>query len=238
MTRIVNFLFLLSFSLFFCDSKKKMFAETKEIRKVVLINAGESDRCEISKLIDLIASYQPKVIGINFIFIGSMDCDSLLTNSISNVDNVILVEGFQDGIHVESNKEFTEVAFLTGVTGLSQSSNYLTDHYYEMIDFRGKRELSFPFLLALQSNENRSARIASNVDPNDHPLDVDQYLDNLLIFGFDEISKNKELIKESIVIIGYLGPGDEDIVAVKEGARVQYRTVVIASAIVDILRIN
>src|ERR1700754_4148849 len=65
-----------------------------KISGIVLINAGERNRCELGELIQRISKCNPKVVGINFLFIGNKDvyCDSTLRTSMIDSDKVVLIE--------------------------------------------------------------------------------------------------------------------------------------------------
>lgn len=248
---IKDFVFLLLVIMSCCATKpQEIPAEHKDtsigtetkIKEIVLVNAGESDRCQMGELVQRISKCNPKVIGINFLFIGEKDvnCDSTLRGSIIDSDKVVLVEGFENGNHVESNRKFTEAAFLTGLKGLIQSEDGITNQYYRLIDHRGKWELSFPFLLALQLNKNRAAELSSKVSPQEYPINFYHRIDEFKALDYNaDFSSNCNLLEEKIVIIGYLGPTEEDTfqtpVTEKSSDRT-YGTVILANIILDILK--
>lgn len=210
--------------------------------QIVLVNAGESNRCQIGELVQEISKCNPKAIGINFLFLGEKDshCDSVLRASIINSDKVVLVEGFEDGHHVQSSKQFTDVAFLTGLIGFIQNKNGITDRYYRLIDYRGKWELSFPFLLALQVNKGRSAELSSKVTPQEYPIKFYYQLDEFNVFDYNtDFTRERSLIEDKIVIIGYLGPTQEDILKTpvrENSSATTYGSVILANIILDILK--
>ena len=215
--------------------------ETK-IKEIVLVNAGESDRCQMGELVHRISKCNPKVIGINFLFIGEKDatCDSTLRTSIVNSDKVVLIEGFENGTHVESDQKFTDAAFLTGLKGLIEAEDGITNQYFRLIDHRGKWELSFPFLLALQLDKTRAAELSSKVSPQKYPINFYHRIDEFKVLDYNtDFSSNCNLLEEKIVIIGYLGPTEEDIfqtpVTEKSSDRT-YGTVILANIILDILK--
>jgi len=215
--------------------------ETK-INEIVLVNAGESNRCQMGELVSRISKCNPKVIGINFLFIGEKDanCDSTLRASIIDSDKVVLVEGFENGNHIESEKKFIEAAFLTGLKGLIQSEDGITNQYYRLIDHRGKWELSFPFLLALQLDKSRAAELSSKVSPQAYPLNFYHSIDELKVLDYNaDFSSQSNLLEKKIVLIGYLGPTEEDIFqtpVTEKSSDKTYGTVILANIILDILK--
>ncbi|WP_276374336.1 CHASE2 domain-containing protein [Chryseolinea sp. H1M3-3] len=210
--------------------------------EIALINVGKLDRCGIGELVATLSRCKPKVIGINLMLRNENNfmCDSILTQSMIEADNVILSEGFVEGKHVETAKKFSDAAYLVGVMGLSQRDDGLTNSYYRQIDFRGKWEYSFPFLLALTHDKNRGSELAAKTGPQDYPLVLHEARRfKMLEHDSSELISNCEMIHGRIVIIGYLGPDSVDIYTVKNslGEDVKiYGTTLIANAIIDILK--
>jgi len=247
---IKDFVFLLLGIMFCCATKPQEIptehqdtlkgTETK-IKEIVLVNAGESDRCQMGELVNRISKCNPKVVGINFLFIGdNVGCDSTLQASIIDSDKVVLIEGFENGNHVESSKKFTDAAFLAGLKGLIQDEDGITNQYFRLIDHRGKWELSFPFLLALQLDKSRAAELSSKVSPQKYPINFYHRVDEFKVLDYNtDFSSNCNLLNEKIVIIGYLGPTQEDIFqtpVTEKSSDKTYGTVILANIILDILK--
>jgi len=222
------------------QNDKSLISIKTEINNIVLVNAGESNRCQIGELIQVISKCNPKVIGINFLFVGDADCDSTLQASIIASDKVVLVEGFEDGKHVESSRKFTEVSYLSGLRGFIQNEDGIINQYYTIIDHRGKWELSFPFLLALQLNKARAAELSSKVSSNDYPINFYHKMDEFKVLEFNsDFSSSCNLIEDKIVIIGYLGPTQEDLFqtpVTEKSYEKTYGTVILSNIILDILK--
>jgi len=209
---------------------------------IILVNAKGVDRCGVGELIQSISKCQPKAIGINYLFVEEKEpiCDSTLRAAIINADNVVLVEGFENGTHVESNSKFTSVAFLSAPNGLMQEESGVTEQYYRMIDYRGKWEISFPFLLALQLNKSRAAELSSKLTPQDYTINFYHRLEEFIVLDHDTRFSDKcNLLKDKIVLVGSLGPTDEDLYITQKTMKSSdktYGTVVIANVILDILK--
>ncbi|MBX2965988.1 MAG: CHASE2 domain-containing protein [Cyclobacteriaceae bacterium] len=222
-------------------SQKITFQHQKtKIKELVLVNARDANRCEMGSIIQLISSCNPKVIGVNFLFIGDKNayCDSILLESIKKADNVMLIEGFENGQHAKSESKFKEVSFLSALNGFLQNDSGKVDGYYSLIDHRGKWEVSFPFLLALQYDKSKSAELSSTLSPVKHPIKIYHELSEFEIFDNYIETTNCAIFENRIVLIGYLGPKYEDIFEVvasgKSGERV-YGTVILANMLLDIL---
>lgn len=248
---IKDFVFLLLGVMSCCATKpQEISAENQEalvgietrVKEIVLVNAGERDRCKMGKLIQEISKCNPKVIGINFLFIGEKDaiCDSALRTSIVNSDKVVLIEGFENGTHVESDQKFTDAAFLTGLKGLIEGEDEITRQYFRLIDHRGKWELSFPFLLALQLDKTRAAELSSKVSPQNYPIHLYHRIDEFTVLDYNtDFPRDCDLLEEKIVIVGYLGPNEEDIFQIpvtEKSSDTAYGTVILANIILDILK--
>lgn len=234
----------LLFTIISCCSTKPIETEKKvltEVKEVVLVNVSKVDRCQIGQLINLISECSPKIIGINLMFVEEKEkfCDSVLSKSIVDSDKVVLIEGFENGNHVRSNNKFFNVSFLSGLTGLSQSEDGITDYYYRLTDLNGKWALSFPFLIALQYDKYRTAELASKVTPKDYPIVFSHALDDFSIVNYsDSVSMDCHLLSEKIVLIGDLNSNNNVFRTrvTKNSTNKTYGTVIIANVILDILK--
>ncbi|UYN87578.1 MAG: CHASE2 domain-containing protein [Cyclobacteriaceae bacterium] len=157
-----------------CETKSQQTKISPESRtnEIVLINADPKDRCEMGQLIESLSECNPRVIGINFIFPGQKEigCDSKFQQAIINSGKVVLIEGFEEGKHVESHKLFRDYALRSGTTGLAQGENDLTDSYYRVFDHRGRWEYSFPMHLSLRYDTTRASELAAKSFPKDYPI--------------------------------------------------------------------
>lgn len=236
---IFFFIFLCCFTK--CKETQKEASEnhTTKVDEIVLVNVPVINRCEMGALISTISSCNPKIIGLNFLFVEEKEnkCDSVLRQSIVESDKIVLIEGFENEVHVESHKKFSEVAFLTGLTGLSQSKDGVTDYYYRLIDFRGKWEVSFPFLIALQYNKERAAELSSKLTPKDYPIVFYHPESNFNIVNHNDILNNCSVLDNRLVIVGNLSPG-ENIFRTRvtqNSTEATPGSVIIANVVLDIL---
>jgi hypothetical protein len=118
-----------------CGMRHHGKLRTKDIiNEIVLINGGNYDRCKMGELITSISNCHPKVIGLDFLFIGRKvgKCDSILELAIRDSEKVVLSEGYENGRHVQSDDLFLNPAMLTGVRGLIQTSNGVTKGYLRL----------------------------------------------------------------------------------------------------------
>jgi CHASE2 domain-containing sensor protein len=212
-----------------------------EIDDIVLVNAGESTRCQLGELISSISQCKPKSIGLNLLLPEERDhvCDSILRQSIITSDKVILVEDYdENGELIKSNKIFYDQAFLSGSTGLTQTSDGAVDYYYRLIDDQGKWSLTFPFLLSLQYDKKRAAELSSKVTRLEYPVIFYHAREDFQILDGKNIESDCHLLANKIVLIGYLGPDEENMFQSngKNSPGKAYGTVITANIVLDILR--
>jgi len=233
---------LLFITIISCETKSQQTEIPPESRtnEIVLINADPKDRCEMGQIIESLSECNPRVIGINFIFPGQKEigCDSKFQQAIINSGKVVLIEGFEEGKHVESHKLFRDYALRSGTTGLAQGENDLTDSYYRVFDHRGSWEYSFPMHLALRYDTTRGSELAAKSFPKDYPIKFYSSTQDFKTIQSKDISNNCSLIKDKIVIIGYLGTDDENYFKTKQtkkSSSMTHGTVIIANVVLDIL---
>lgn len=196
-----------------CDTKSQ-HKNVGQSKGIVLINAPFADRCQMGRLVDLVSKQNPKAIGINFLYIGSHGenfCDSLFEHSMRQSGKVILVEGFENDEHVQSDLEFRSAAMNAGLTGLLQSKEGVTDFYYRILDHRGRWEYSFPFLLALKDDTTKRQELATKAQPKDYPLVLNYDLNDFKIVDEGDVVNKLVYIKDKIVIIGDLRSDGDDL---------------------------
>jgi CHASE2 domain-containing sensor protein len=251
MLRIKNFVYFTLSILPCCATKPpetktelsdvSVHTETK-VEQVVLVNAEGTSRCQMGDLILSISKCNPKTIAINYLFEEERDvkCDSILQSSMIDSDKVILLEAFKDDDIVGSHEKFRSAAFLSAPNTLTIDEADVVVGYHRMLDYKGKWVIGFPFLVALQLDKSRAAEFSSKLNPLEYPITFYHNLEEFNVFNSNEDFSNKcDLIKDKIVLIGSLGPGDEDIYTTPVTAKSTnktYGTVVIANVILDILK--
>lgn len=225
-----------------CETKSQQTKISPESRtnEIVLINADPKDRCEMGQIIESLSECNPRVIGINFIFPEQKEigCDSKFQQAVINSGKVVLIEGFEEGKHVESHKLFRDYALRSGTTGLAQGENDLTDSYYRVFDHRGRWEYSFPMHLSLRYDTTRASELAAKSFPKDYPIKFYSSTQDFKTIQSKDISNNRSLIENKIVIIGYLGTEDENYFKTqqtKKSSSKTHGTVIIANVVLDIL---
>jgi hypothetical protein len=222
------------------QSQQTKISPESRTSEIVLINADPKDRCEMGQIIESLSECDPRIIGINFIFSEQREigCDFKFQQAIVNSGKVVLIEGFEDGKHVESHKQFRDYALRSGTTGLAQGEDDLTDSYYRVHDHRDRWEYSFPMHLALQYDTIRAPELAARSFPKDYPIEFYSSTQDFKTIQSKDILANRSLFKNKIAIIGYLGAGDENYFKTKQTEKSSSKThgtVIIANIVLDIL---
>jgi CHASE2 domain-containing sensor protein len=207
-------------------------------KMIVLVNVPRVNRCEISRLVDVISACDPKIIGINFTFRNDTNpkCDSSLQNSISISNKVILTDSHQEG----SINKFSDYALLSGQSGIALDEDNVAEAYYRLTDLKVRYGFSFPFHIAIQYVDDKAVELSRLSTPLEYPIVIYYRLEDFDKIDFDKLSNvDCNLIKDKIVLLGYLGPEDEDLIkthVTNSSSDKTYSTVIIANVILDILK--
>ncbi|WP_258105671.1 CHASE2 domain-containing protein [Marinoscillum sp. MHG1-6] len=179
---------------------------------IVLVNLEDGDRAFIAELINKIDSCNPKFIGIDAWFVEEKDHfgDSLLEVALKNTDKEILGYQYEDwNKQVRSHKKFEQHTFNKGVTQ-SEVRNDLMSHFVPVI----KHELGLTFehmAFVIARKINSRVNVLCKVNES-IPIKYTRTLDQFIhIEGSElEIKKHQSQLENKIILLGYLGPTDED----------------------------
>jgi hypothetical protein len=84
----------------------------------------------------------------------------------------------------------------------------------------------------LQNNVNRAAELSSKVRPREYTIDFSLFKEKFsIIDSLQALPSSCSLIKSKIVIIGYLGPRDEDMYQVTGATKAVYGTIILSHVI-------
>ncbi len=222
-----------------CGTKSKNDIGDSRLNEIILIKTT-GERCAVGQLINSLAKCSPKLIGVNYLYVGKKgnNCDTLLWTAIEQSKKVILIEGFEEGEHVTSDNDFKDVAMFSSVTGLAQSDDGVTDFYYRISDHDGKWSYSFPFHVALQFDKKKASQLASKSFPKDYPIKFYKKLEDFKVFTPSDIENHCSEITGKIILIGDLET-EENIFKTRttnKSSDQTFGTVIIANVILDILK--
>lgn len=102
---------------------------------IIVVNIGQSDREGIAQLIDKVASYKPKVIGLDVLFDGPRDPakDSILRETVRRNKNLVLAGKYQEDAHhklVFARNYFQSDSTLIGYANFPYNTDRETIRYY------------------------------------------------------------------------------------------------------------
>ncbi len=117
------------------SSEGKKVKNSEIDNNMVVINIGNADREQIAMIIDKVASYNPKVMGLDVLFDGPRDehQDAVLKETIRRNKNLVLAVKYQIDKHDKlfgGNNHFTDSASKTGYVNFPYDTDYETIRYY------------------------------------------------------------------------------------------------------------
>lgn len=210
---VIFFLLYLSFRLFtsFAKTTHTVKLTDKIDPEIVLINIGEEDRASIGNMIMSIDSCKPTLIAIDAFFVNEKDRvqDSILINALKTVQNEIIGYGLDsEGKPLKSQSKFgalvsEEGLFVTEeVKGLSSSITPI-----RTIDNKVHELFSLKVVKHWKPNFKHSLKLNESI-----PIRFTRVLEQFKHFEGSELKTSKvcEYLKNKVVLIGYIGPSNED----------------------------
>jgi CHASE2 domain-containing sensor protein len=206
-------------------SKSKNTDSIKLDNRITIINTGYEDREGIARMIDMVAQYKPKVMGLDFLFDGPREPakDSILRETIEKNKNLVLAVQFQldtAGKFMTAKNYFKTDSTLFGYANFPTKGDQETIRTY--FPFKKNKEISLPsFTSSLIKLYNTEAykKIEKKGDKqilinytrkyNEETKDKNKkywVVDDLLNTPIDE-----SLIKDRIVLFAYVNTNPNDI---------------------------
>ena len=236
---IVILLFLLG-----CEDRYSKYIDTADVKidPVVLFNIEDFNREKLAHFINEVSQCGPKVIGLNVGFNGlhSPKEDSILAASIRNSWNVILTKVIDRDRAVKgSDPFFSDVAKENGVISFFQDEREVVTSYIPLFENSAGQEPDFCYLLAFYYNPSLGRELFKTINVNEaREIRYFKELNQFESVSVDNI--DCDLIKDKIVIFGYLGPLEENTEVTPfdqvygKGGRT-YSTVIIANIVLNYL---
>jgi hypothetical protein len=200
--------------------------------EILLVNAGNANREEIATAIDRLAKCGAKIIGVNLIFKDqqSASADLHLAESIKNAGNVVLVSIINGNKIVSSNELFTAGALAQGPHYYGMDGDSAISEQMIYISLNDDLVWSLPATLASYFDVENMDRIMKNTKGNRF-YEIQYKNDFTVIDIRSEFDCGS--ISGNLVIIGYLGPGEEDLQLTRLGEK-RYATWILANCVRDI----
>ena len=193
-----------------CKPKTSVELTNKIDPDLVLINIEEGDRAFIGNLLLKIDSCKPILIGIDVWFIKEKDLnqDSILIYALKTVNNDILAYALDsNGNLLRSHEKFTPFISDQGLS-IPDKVNGLVSHITPIITIGNTTHEQFPLKIIKQWKPNFKSNI--KVDES-IPIKFTRTLDQFIHFNGSEFNKiDPFILKNKIILMGYLGPSNED----------------------------
>ena len=208
----VSFFIFISCLLFqLCCNIPKVKLTNQIDPDIVLVNIGDVDRTAIADMLLWIDSCKPALIAVDVWFIKEKDSlqDSKLIDALKTIKKDILSYALDSlGNPVKSHKKFSSLAFDDGLAVLKETNglsdrfipvrkikNHIHEHFALKIVRHWKPDFDYKFKV----NKSISVNFTRTVN---------QYK---YVHG-EDINKDlvADIFKDKIVMLGYLGPSDED----------------------------
>lgn len=204
-------------SLFFYSCKsRKVYTEIAQTNivdpEIIIANIGDNSREQIAKLITNIGKCNPLVVGVDIVFPveKSQFEDALLTDSFKGLKHDVIAFRIDTLGKAESSIEkIRKYAKVEGHIKVERDGNivrYVTPIY----EIDGKQFTSFALeIVKLWKPEFR--HIFSN--NKSIPILYQRGLNQFKTFALEDFESDsvRALIKDKIVLVGFLGPGGEDL---------------------------
>lgn len=193
--------------------------------RIVLINVGSLSRGEIAQLISCIDSLSPKVIGIDLQFSSETNYQTdlqLVSSLVECKSGLVMVSVIDDFNGIESSYrkftlgslgEFTIMAKTGFANLILENEEVKTLKYFSTHErVGGKVEYNFGVRTAMEFDSTRAIEF---VEMNNRKLAIDYQEGRRkfkVISHFDVLKRKvpRQDIEGKIVLVGYVGPLDED----------------------------
>ena len=188
------------------------FNDEERNEKIVLVNVKHASRFKIAEAIDKLAAQKPKAIGLDIVFKEKKlhYTDSLLKNVLLKHDNIVTSFYHDNDSLVKNNNYFNNKDAIEGYINLNLENRKTVIRDFIGIKGSENNELSFATQLALTSGYITMDYVKKELN---HPVPIN-YIGNkdiFLNFDIEDIINSEKIpaIKESIVIMGYLGDDND-----------------------------
>lgn len=186
-----------------------------EVEFITLVNIGDGDREYLASVINSISECNPKVLAIDAFFLVPKEPqkDMLLSKSIAKSPTVLAIKGHGDGYYTESLPIFKNNSIGSGI---AQSFH----HYGLNLTFKPIRIMNdvnrthlqhFSLVVAHHFDSVKTNKFRKKVKlDQEYLIDYKATINNFKMYDYGETTFNCDDIQGKIVLMGYLGPTNED----------------------------
>ena len=178
---------------------------------IVLINIENGNRAFIGNLLLKIDSLKPILIGIDIFFQGqkTQEEDSILINAFQKINNEILCYDLSESNFKNSDSEFTQFSSDIGFLKYDRTFD-LISNMTPLPKIGNKVHESFAYKIVKYWKPEFKSDITIN---QQIPINYQRPLENFLRIDGSfliETDINNFDFKNKIILLGYIGPGQED----------------------------
>lgn len=209
---------------------------------ITLFRIEQPTRQELAHVLKTIDSSGPKVIVLNGVLgqLKNHKEDSTLAASISSVKNIIFaadINPYNESIE-KSNAFFKRGDFQEGVVSYLVDTNGNTSNYIPLYEDEDEQLFALPDQVVFNFRPETIDRFHKMKINAPVPIKFSKSLSDFNVVDVEHF--DPEILKDKIVIIGYLGPTDNDTYQVYyNGSTVKtYSSVITANIILNILSEN
>lgn len=178
--------------------------------EIVLINIEHRDRFELHQLLDAVLEEDPKVVGVDVIFKDRKEAfiDSILAKTLQH--KKIITSYIIEKDSLITNHKLFETGEASGFVNLNfDNQESVVRDFVGVTEIDGVRHRSFSSKIAKKALGDKKWK-KYNYDKKFHGNTPINYIGDytaFLNFGFDEfmLSDNKAVLKDKIVLLGYIG---------------------------------
>lgn len=178
--------------------------------EIVLINIEHRDRFELHQLLDAVLEEDPKVVGVDVIFKDRKEAfiDSILVKTLQH--KKIITSYIIEKDSLITNHKLFETGKASGFVNLNfDNQESVVRDFVGVTEIDGVRHRSFSSKIAKKALGDKKWK-KYNYDKKFHGNTPINYIGDytaFLNFGFDEfmLSDNKAVLKDKIVLLGYMG---------------------------------
>jgi CHASE2 domain-containing sensor protein len=215
-----------------------VFSKMRDLDKVtidsniVIVNVGTLNRIGIAEELNIINKYNPKVVGIDLFFRNTQtpESDSILSNALSKVNNLVLVSKVDYNEEKDAYDSVETSNPLFNQYGMNGYANFITDtskkadYFCTVRDFYPKVQVENSNLLAFslkitQSYDSTSVQKFLSRDKDVEIINFRRNINKYRTIDVNELFDRQDslqFITGKIVLMGILGPDtstlvDEDV---------------------------
>jgi CHASE2 domain-containing sensor protein len=196
-----------------CQNKKviKELAQTNQKDSdIILFNIRNDSRAEIADLLSGIENCHPLVIGIDVIFskTGLPEEDSLLRQSIVDSSSILAYRLDSTGLILGSNASIKKINAKEGFIDLNRTDGIVYG-FTPIRILNGKKYNSFALQIVHQWKPDFQAKVVEN---KSMPILFQRKIEQFNSYVKEDLQDEKicNSLKGKVVLVGFLGPGEED----------------------------